>query len=92
MADRHEEIELMEGESGYVCNGKLCISPTEIGVDLVFLRIGQTEDFDNETRVGLGHSVKVKAGKQFEVSLLDIGEGNFEENISPSAKFSIKRL
>ena len=92
MVARHEEIELVEGKSGYVCNGKLCISPTEIGADLVLLRIGETEDFDKETRVGLGRSVKVRAGRQFEVSLLGIGEGSLEENIPPSAKFSITRL
>ena len=76
MPRKQVEIELAEGEWGYVCNGKLSLSPTEIGEDMVFLRIGETEDSEKEARVKLGESVKVKAGRQFEVSLLGIGEGS----------------
>ena len=92
MALRPEEIELLEGELGYVCNGKLCISPCEIGIDLVLLRIGETKASAEEARVKIGHPVKVKADGHFEVNLLDIREGSFDDRIPPSATFSITKI
>ena len=87
-----ERIELREGEAGYASNGQIFISPSEIGIDLVLLRVGQDDSSASEVTVTVGQSVKVNAGERFEVSLLGIGEGNLEENIPPSAKISVTRL
>ena len=91
---QREEIELAEGETGYVCNGRICISPSEIGIDEVLLRIGETVTSSNESAVRVGHSIEVDAGAvgQYAVILDGIVEGSFDQNIPASATFSVTRL
>jgi hypothetical protein len=89
-----EEIELRAGEFGEVCNGTLCISPAEVGIELVHMKIGRSEFGTKEVTITRGDSVTYDAGSagKFGVRVHSIKEGNLLQDIPASAKVSVRRL